>query len=193
MLYIHGYGSTGNAYKAKQLQNMFPERKLVAPTFDYNKLSPQEVLRQLQEIVEREQPELIVGSSTGGYYALCCSQFYRGPIWCVNPVHDIHTALDFAFKRLPKPLATLAKVAINHKLAQYEQFDREVFQQLQPLDGQLHFALSTDDEVLGDHRPLLERFPNHGTVVWKDNCGHRFFRFAELQPEIAACLATACR
>lgn len=188
MLYIHGYGSTGNAHKAQELKSMFPERTLVAPTFDYNTVPPQEVFRQLQEIITREKPELIVSSSTGGYYALCCTQFYDGPVWCINPVRDIRRTLWHVVEPLLKSGNTKMQVLINQRMQEYEAFDREVFQQLHPRDGQLHFALSTDDEVLGNHEPLLERFPNYGSVVWKDNSGHRFFRFIELKSEIAATL-----
>jgi predicted esterase YcpF (UPF0227 family) len=180
MMYIHGYGSTGKAVKAQQLQAMFPDMRLVSPTFDYDSLTPQEVYRQLQKLVIKEQPTLIVGSSTGGYYALCCTNFFDGTVWCVNPVHNIVGTIE-------RHLAQSGH-NISQRLADYKKFDHEVFQQLKPRDGQLHFALSTDDELLGDHRPLLDMFPNYGTVVWKDHCGHRFFRFDELKEPITKSL-----
>ncbi len=185
LLYIHGYGSNGNATKAKKLQAMFPEDLVIAPTFDYDSLAPQDVYHQLQQIVVQEQPALILGSSTGGYYALCCTQFYRGPIWCINPVRDI---LGTIRRHLSIPAEGMNS-NISARLKDYEAFDHEIFQQLKPLDGQLHFALSTDDELLGDHRPLLDLFPNHGPVIWKDRCGHRFYRFDELQAPLAESLA----
>jgi hypothetical protein len=179
ILYIHGYGSTGNAMKARKLQAMLPEARVVAPTFDYDHESPFDVLQQLKEIVAAKQPAFILGSSTGGYYALCCTSFYGGPVWCVNPVRDIFNTLT---RIVPEQLREGPEA--QGLLREYERFDREVFRRLQPDDGQLHFALSTDDELLGDHRPLLELFPNHGAVVWKDRCGHRFFRFDELKGEL---------
>ena len=180
-MYIHGYGSMGNALKARKLHEMFPDAKLVSPTFDYDHELPAIIFDRLREIVATEQPDLIVGSSTGGYYALCCTQFFRGTVWCINPVRDIMTTIRRAFQ-----LRTNSDVAPS--LAAYERFDRDVFRRLAPADGQLHFALSTDDELLGDHRPLLDLFPNHASVVWKDHCGHRFFRFDELKPDIEASL-----
>ena len=176
LLYIHGYGSTGQAMKAKKLRGMFPEARVVAPTFDYDHLSPFDIFQQLKAIVADEQPRFILGSSTGGYYALCCTQFYKGTVWCVNPVREIFNTLGRVI-----PEGMREHPAAQAMLREYERFDREVFQQLHPADGQLCFALSTDDELLGDHRPLLTRFPNHGKVVWKDHCGHRFLRFEELK------------
>ena len=197
MMYIHGYGSTGNATKAQLLQAMFPDARLVSPTFDYNTLRPQEVYNQLQEIVANEKPDLILGSSMGGYYALCTTAFYHGTVWCVNPVRDIlATIRRLMTENLPdapelKSIVTArqqGQALLAQLLSEYEMFDRDLFQQLKPLDGQLHFALSTDDELLGDHHPLLDRFPNYGTVVWKDHCGHRFFRFDELKKPITKSL-----
>ena len=182
MMYIHGYGSTGQATKAQLLQAMFPNARLVSPTFDYDTLPPQEIYHQLQGLVAKDNPDLIVGSSTGGYYALCCTHFYNGTVWCVNPVRDIVATIE----------RHLAHEGDNifQQLAAYKEFDQQVFQQLKPHNGQLHFALSTDDELLGDHRPLLDRFPNYGSVTWKDHCGHCFFRFEELKEELIDSLNT---
>ena len=178
-MYIHGYGSTGNAVKAQKLQRMFPEARLVSPTLDYDHVSPFDILQQLQEIVDREHPDFILGSSMGGYYALCCTRFYQGPVWCINPVRDIFNTLSRIL-----PQETRERPEAQAMLREYERFDKEIFRQLKPADGQLNFALSTDDELLGDHRPLLELFPNHGKVVWKDRSGHRFYRFNELKEEL---------
>lgn len=185
ILYIHGYGSNGNAMKAQKLQLMFPEHQVVSPTFDYDNVPPSQVFEQLQSIIAHEQPQLILGSSTGGYYALCCSQCFAGPIWTINPVRDIIGVIQLLAASQQEK-----EERINKMLSLYRQFDNAVFQQLHPADGQLHFALSTDDELLGDHTPILQRFPNHGRVEWMDNCGHRFFRFDELKDAIAATLPT---
>ncbi|MCQ2261372.1 MAG: hypothetical protein MJZ77_08295 [Bacteroidales bacterium] len=184
LMYIHGYGSTGKAVKAQLMQEMFPSCTLLAPTFDYARQSPQEVLQELRRIIKSEHPALILGSSTGGYFALCCTHFFDGPVWCLNPVRDI---LDTISRIFPQATGLPAETLADRKF-EYEHFDREVFQTVSPHDRQLHFALSTDDELLGDHSPLLLRYPNHGTVVWKDRCGHRFLRFNELKVPLAATL-----
>ena len=179
-LYIHGYGSNGNALKAQKLKAMFPEAHVVSPTFDYDRLAPQTIYHQLQQIVAEEKPNLILGSSMGGYYALCCSHFYFGIIWCVNPVRDILTTIC----RHLSSLSAGQEDNIAKRIKEYEDFDQHVFCQLKPHDGQLHFALSTDDELLGDHTPLLHLFPNYQTAVWKDHSGHPFLRFDELKKDL---------
>lgn len=188
LMYIHGYGSTGNALKAKKMRDMFPDDCVVANTYDYDRLPPRQLFNLLRDDILRERPSMILGSSMGGYYALCCTLFYEGVVWCVNPVHDI---LDTIRRVLGQRDSDRGLVA--QRLAEYEDFNRSVFCRLHPKEGQLHFALSTDDELLGDHHPLLQRFPQCRDVVWKSQCGHRFYRFDELHDPITQSLLSAPR
>ena len=183
VMYIHGYGSDGNATKGRMLRKMLPQCSVVSPTFDYDHCTPWQIQEQIREAVVQNDVSMIVGSSFGGYHTLCATAFFHGVVWAINPVHDVE--------------ATVRRVVFTneHEQAQgenfvaiYSRFDKEVFQVQSrlncfgnwPADTPLNFALSTNDELLGDHRPLLKLFPFHQRVVWKDNCGHRFLRFAEL-------------
>lgn len=189
IMYIHGYGSNGNATKGQLLRTMLPQCRVVSPTFDYLHCTPWQIQKQIHDYVKEEDVSMLVGSSFGGYHALCATALFRGPVWAVNPVHDV--------------VSTIGRVIINSLSSQgshldmdlldvYSDFNDKVFCSQSklnqsgrwPADTQLNFALSTDDELLGDHQPLLDLFPHHDKVVWKDHCGHRFFRFDELQADI---------
>lgn len=186
LMYIHGYGSTGQAYKAKMLQEMFAEHCVVSPTLDYDRQSPTALLEHLREVIEQEQPQMVMGSSMGGYFALCCMAFYHGKVWCVNPVRDIMSTLRFLAQNSPGVAAT---TIFEQRMKEYESFDRQHFANTKAADNQLHLALSLDDEVLGSHDPLLTLFPNAAEVIRLDNCRHHFLRFAEIKDSIAASLA----
>ncbi|MBO4307993.1 MAG: hypothetical protein J5848_06765 [Bacteroidales bacterium] len=182
IMYIHGYGSNGNAIKGQSLRRMFPLHRVVSPTFDYDNRSPWEIQEQIRKTVASEEVKMIVGSSFGGYQTLCATAFFHGPVWAINPVHDV--------------VNTIHRIFGNDISDVYFDFDSKVFRHQSKLncngewpdDTPLNFALSTDDELLGDHHPLLELFPKHQSVVWKDRCGHRFYRFEELRDDIAATL-----
>lgn len=188
VLYIHGYGSNGNATKGQLLRRMLPEHRVVSPTFDYDHRTPQEIQQQVRQTIEDEGVGMIVGSSFGGYHALCATAFFHGPVWAINPVHDVEDTIRRVIMKNDD--------ADESRLEMYRDFDHEVFRRQVvrnwsgrwPDDTPLHFALSTDDELLGDHSMLIELFPIHRQVVWKDNSGHRFFRFEELAADIAASL-----
>jgi len=183
VMYIHGYGSDGNAKKGQLLRAMLPDCHVVSPTFDYDNRSPWQIQEQISEVVKSENVELIVGSSFGGYQTLCATSFFTGKVWVVNPVHDVETVIR---RIIVKDGTDIEKT--ERFLADYSDFNKKVFERqsqlnqsgMWPEKTELNFALSTDDELLGDHKPLLELFPRHNHVVWKDNCGHRFYRFEEL-------------
>lgn len=183
IMYIHGYGSNSNATKGRLLRSMKPECRVVSPTFDYDHSTPWQIQQQIRDVVASENVSMMVGSSFGGYHTLCATTFFHGTVWAINPVHNVADTIRRIVMNRAQP-----KEAVDQFIAMYERFDDEVFRQLSQLnrsgqwpgDTSLNFALSTDDELLGDHRPLLELFPTHSQVVWKDHCGHRFLRFKEL-------------
>ena len=189
ILYIHGYGSNGNATKGQLLRKMLPDHNVISPTFDYDHSSPWQIQEEIRKAVDSEGVAMIVGSSFGGYQALCATAFFHGIVWTINPVHDVEATIQCAIIG-KSPAKTSNDETMNMSLLDtYRDFDKRVFHnQVRlnqsgqwPDDTPLNFALSTDDELLGDHRPLLDLFPVHNNVVWKDNCGHRFFRFEELK------------
>lgn len=181
LLYIHGYGSNGNAWKKKLLQEMFPQNEVIAPTFDYDHVSPYRVYDALRDIVCANDVRLIVGSSTGGFHALACSLFSDSEIWAINPVSN----LEKTFRKM----ASMKEIAISddmeRSLSVCRRFQEEVFDKIPLPNGKLNFALSTDDEVLGDHTPLKRKFANCGKIVEFDDSGHHFLRFGELKKYFA--------
>ena len=188
IMYIHGYGSTGNATKGELLRKMMPKHRVISPTFDYDHLSPWQIQDQIREAIESEDVEMLVGSSFGGYQSLCATQFFRGIVWAINPVHDVETTIRRVVIKQNNSFLSTGK----NLLGIYKEFNNEVFLQQARLNQQgewpketiLNFALSNDDELLGDHNPLLKLFPLHNKVIWKDNSGHRFLRFEEIGNEI---------
>lgn len=217
ILYIHGYNSNGNALKCRLLRSMFPSHRVLGPTLDYDHDDPDTVLEKLRVIIESEVVDMIVGSSFGGYFALCCTRFFNGPVWVINPVRDMMLTLDLlrpgilagqsweeagsgqrrrrVLFRKSLLLILIDRMRLRRRIRQYDKrveeyriFDHEVFQCLHPHKECLNMALSLDDDLLGDHKPLLDRFPDHNKVVWMDQCGHHFSRFKELENDISETL-----
>ena len=77
-MYIHGYGSNGNATKGQLLRTMLPQHRVVSPTFDYDHCTPWQIQTQIRETIEKEDVRMIVGSSFGGYHALCATAYFHG-------------------------------------------------------------------------------------------------------------------
>ena len=194
-MYIHGYGSDGNAVKGQLLRKMLSGWRVLAPTLDYDHSSPWKIQQQISDAVAENDVRMIVGSSFGGYHSLCAMSFFRGTLWAINPVHDA--------------VGTISRIVLQKNTASqetkifldgYKDFNNRVFVPLSkrnreggwPSDANINFALSTDDELLGDHSPLLQLFPVHNSVVWKDHSGHPFMRFNELHEDILKSVSLSC-
>ena len=89
LMYLHGSASAGYSRTSMGILQYLPE--------DWQLLTPdcpadaEECLKMLKELCEREQPDLIIGSSQGGYYAQMLRGYKR---ICVNPALEMSKDVD---------------------------------------------------------------------------------------------------
>ena len=87
IIYIHGFGSRGEASKAKMLRAYCQENKIrfIAPSLP---TIPDLAIKTLSELIESYQdnePVHLMGSSLGGYYSLYLSDKYNLKAVLINP------------------------------------------------------------------------------------------------------------
>ena len=80
---IHGYqGSAQNsAYSALEAVGA----EIVSPQNDYERESPEDILGKLMSTVPEERPDMIVGTSLGGFFAAVLAARTGLPVILVNP------------------------------------------------------------------------------------------------------------
>ena len=89
LMYLHGSASAGFSRTSMGILKYLPE--------DWQLLTPdcpvdaEVCLKMLKELCEREKPDLIIGSSQGGYYAQMLRGYKR---ICVNPALDMSNDED---------------------------------------------------------------------------------------------------
>ena len=66
VMYVHGFGSSAQTGTVHRLREVLCNATVLAEDVP---LHPQEALAMLREMCEREQPDLIIGTSMGGMYA----------------------------------------------------------------------------------------------------------------------------
>ena len=91
ILYIHGFGSAGSTGTATIMRNLLYEKdvRVISPDVP---TSPAEALPFLKSFVEQEQPDLIIGTSMGGFYAELLRGYKR---ILVNPSFHMARLLTF--------------------------------------------------------------------------------------------------
>ena len=83
VLYVHGFGSSGQSGTVARLREVMPQARVIAPDLP---IHPQEAMNLLHDICKKEQPNLIIGTSMGGMYT---EQLYGFDRICVNPALEM--------------------------------------------------------------------------------------------------------
>ncbi len=99
IIYIHGFGSSGEGMKAKILKEAFKDENFIAPSLSY---VPELAIQTLKEIItafSKNEKVHLIGSSLGGYYAIYLAEHFNIPAVLINPS--------------TKPILTLQKVLGN--------------------------------------------------------------------------------
>ena len=79
VMYLHGFGSSGQSGTVTRLRTILPNANVIAPDLP---IHPEEAQALLRELCEKEQPDLILGTSMGGMYT---EQLYGYDRICMNP------------------------------------------------------------------------------------------------------------
>ncbi len=159
IIYIHGFGSSGNGGKASLFKEYF-EEEVIAPSLSYVPSLAIDTLEQLIEMfLEKDETVGLVGSSLGGYYAIHLASKYGLKAVLINP--SIY------------PYKTLDKVGMSMNYYDMSSFEvtTEHIQALKGLEvstiyNQENFItlLQTDDEVL-DYNEAVEKLPESELVI----------------------------
>ena len=98
ILYLHGFGSSGASGTVELLRKEFwdrspPARRAVVIAPDIP-LDPLVAAKTLEELAYDEMPDLVVGTSMGGFYAQMLRGFVR---ICVNPSFWVSRKYDILY------------------------------------------------------------------------------------------------
>ena len=89
LLYVHGFASSGSSGTVMTLRRHLDSWRVIAPDLP---VDPFDALELLRNIVEKEQPDVVVGTSMGGMYT---QQLWGVPRIIVNPSFEMSRSLLF--------------------------------------------------------------------------------------------------
>lgn len=82
ILYVHGLGSGSNSSTGELLKETFPEYEIICAEMP---IIPFEALEHLKNFVKEVEPNLIIGTSLGGFYAMQIAGYKK---LLINPALD---------------------------------------------------------------------------------------------------------
>ena len=179
ILYLHGFASSPDSWKARTLAKALDARgqgyRLLCPTLSP---VPEEAIAHAEAIIEsRVGPLTIVGSSLGGYYATWLAEKHMLRAVLINPA----VLAPISLQKYLGPQTNL------HTGAPFE-FTEEHIAQLRALEapeitpGRYFLMVETGDEVL-DYRDAVKRYAGCRQAVVEGG-DHSFTCFPEMLPQL---------
>lgn len=83
IMFLHGFYASGQCVPAMALREAFAERaEVITPDLP---MHPKEAVRFIRELIDREQPDLLIGNSCGAFYAQMVAPVAGIPALLGNP------------------------------------------------------------------------------------------------------------
>ena len=160
ILYIHGFASAGSTGSATQMRNhLYPKGvQVVSPDVP---VSPAKAIVFLRNLVETEQPDLIVATSMGAMYAEQLKGIRR---ILVNPSFHMARLLTFRglgrreFRNKRQDGATVFKVD-KQMIQEFQQVEKESFKDIDAQEKQLVWGLfGTQDKLVNCQKDFIKHY-----------------------------------
>ena len=169
IIYIHGFGSSGQGGKAVQFREYFKSigEPFIAPSLSY---VPELAMSTLEELVDSYDDVTLIGSSLGGYYAIYLAEKYGLKCVLINPA--------VASSRTLKQAICLSGMAKNYYDDSQFTWDESYVEMLKKYQtsevsyGTYMLLLQKGDDVL-DYREVIEKIPK-ATLILEEGGSHPY-------------------
>lgn len=161
VLYVHGFGSSGQSGTVSRLRVVMPNAKVIAPDLPVH---PEEAQALLKQICDTEKPDLIIGTSMGGMYT---EQLYGFDRICLNPAlcladtmqaHGMTGTQTFQNPRLDGVQQFYVDKAL---VKEYRQVSEQRFSGCSKEEQKRVYGLFGDrDDVVDTFGMFIEHYPN---------------------------------
>lgn len=161
IIYIHGFGSSGEASKAEKLRAFCQEHQVrfIAPSLSHIPNLALSTLSELIESYQEAEPVYLIGSSLGGYYSLYLSDKYQLKAILINPAVDAPQTLKRALGHGINYYDNSAYEWNESHIEMLESYEIE-----EPLEENILLMLQKGDEVL-DYEEALDFLPKAQNIL----------------------------
>ena len=161
ILFLHGFFASGSCVPALALKQYFDGRATVL-TPDLP-LQPDEAIRDIRAVIDRERPALLVGNSCGSFYAQMLSSIVGVPTLLGNPHFEMSKFLKERIGRHEYKSARAdgrQDFVIDDRLvAEFETLEREQFKYCNPYYRDRVWGMFGENDTLAHYEnTFLEHY-----------------------------------
>ena len=161
VMYVHGFGSSGQSGTVDRLRIVFPNAKVIAPDLPIN---PDEAQALLQQLCRDEKPDIILGTSMGGMYTEQLRGFDRicmNPALCIADTMQAHGMTGTQTFQNPRKDGVQQFYVDKALVKAYRQVSERRFCDLDDEDRNRVFGLFGDEDTIVDTFDLFHsQYPN---------------------------------
>jgi len=174
IMYVHGFGSSGQSGTVTRIREVFPNATVIAPDLP---VRPQEALDLLRETCNREKPDLIIGTSMGGMYA---EMLYGYDRVLVNPAFQMgdtmkeHGMIGAQHFSNPRQDGVQDFIVTKALVKEYKEMTEHCFSAVTPEEqGRVWGLFGDEDTTVNTYDLFREHYPRairfHGEHRMNDN------------------------
>lgn len=167
IIYIHGFGSSGEGHKAKQFREYFKEDGFIAPSLSY---IPDLAIKTLEELIESYHGDVkLIGSSLGGFYSLYLGKKYNLQVVLINPSVYPFITLKKVLGNAPSYHDTSTFTWMESHIEMLKKYEVEIID-----EKKVMLLLQKGDETL-DYMNAVNKLPDSMHIV-EEGGSHSFDR-----------------
>lgn len=159
IIYVHGFGSSGQGNKATLLRALLKDQNFIAPSFS---IVPDLAISTLCELIEAFQKYdnvHLMGSSLGGYYCLYLSEKYNIPAVLINPAIYPYNSLEKALGYAPNYYDLSSFEWRETHLERLKRFE------VHPANPTNYLLLLQKGDEIIDYKEALAKLPDAQQIV----------------------------
>lgn len=165
IIYIHGFGSSGEGHKAKQFREYFKKDGFIAPSLSY---IPDLAIKTLEELIESYNGDVkLIGSSLGGFYSLYLCKKYNLKAVLINPSVFPYITLQKVLGNAPSYYDTSTFTWMQSHIDMLKKYEVEYVN-----EKNIMLLLQKGDETL-DYTKAVHMLPNSIKIV-EEGGSHSF-------------------
>jgi len=160
ILYVHGFGSSGQSGTVTRIREVLPQATVIAPDLP---IHPEEAMALLHKVCEQEHPDLIIGTSMGGMYA---EMLYGYDRILVNPALQMgdtmkeHGMIGAQHFSNPRQDGVQDFIVTKALVKEYKDMTEQCFSSVTPDEQSRVWGLFGDEDTTVDTYDLFrEHYP----------------------------------